>query len=370
MEAPLSVAGWELFFVLPNVTWEEGVEYSAGGVALVASSDPRVKALEQQSEAARKLLTGFTTAFRAEPVQPVALIVEADVADRISDAEPLTAFRNCVAMAINLRAWAANRAASSSPQPRFSDYFDFYPVTITRDGAFMAESPDFKNYVPASGSFRGTPSPLVWQHFNGRATVNTGFLTALLHEWTTRYIEPATDARYGRMLFRSLEAAYNANRIPSSNLASTFDWGVAAIQWVSAVEILAHPKYRDVGHRSVSRYLRRIKWEDPRLNAPSFTVYYSRRNKEKQRNGKPATLVQSLYADLYDLRNAFAHGQQVSDAMLYRFGDKSKPSLIAVAPVLYWILLCGRLSDHRAGSILRLAHDDRVLIERFLLQFT
>ncbi|HET7142211.1 MAG TPA: hypothetical protein VFJ03_06980, partial [Candidatus Limnocylindria bacterium] len=92
------------------------------------STDERAQAIGDANEAARKLLNNFRTVFYDNPSHPAALIVRSDAPSRIRNSDALAAFRNCFAMAVTLREWANLRSSQALSGPRFSNYFDFYPV--------------------------------------------------------------------------------------------------------------------------------------------------------------------------------------------------------------------------------------------------
>ena len=62
----------------------------------------------------------------------------------------------------------------------------------------------------------------------------------LLNRWIVRFSEDAVEWK-DKALFRSLNMANEAGRIPALTAATFYDVGRSLALWVSAYEILAHP---------------------------------------------------------------------------------------------------------------------------------
>jgi hypothetical protein len=87
--------------------------------------------------------------------------------------------------------------------------------------------------------------------------------TELLNRWIVRFSEHAVEWK-DKALFRSLNMANEAGRIPAVTAALFYDTGRSLALWVSAYEILAHPG--GAGQSSfatVSATLESVKWSNP-----------------------------------------------------------------------------------------------------------
>jgi hypothetical protein len=153
-------------------------------------------------------------------------------------------------------------------------------------------------------------------------------LVELLGKWTRRF-SGTTPTWADLALFRSLNMANEAAKIPTSTAASFYDVGRSLSLWVSALEILAHPG--GTGKSSpqlVLKFFRSLKWVKP--DATHAT------------HRKLSKCANMLCDEVYSLRNAFLHGNQVSPRELL-FKDTERP-MIDYAACLYRLALTSFLS--------------------------
>jgi hypothetical protein len=157
----------------------------------------------------------------------------------------------------------------------------------------------------------------------------------LLNRWIIRFSESEVEWE-DKALFRSLNMANEAGRIPASTAAAIFyDTGRSVALWVSAYEILAHPGGTGQSNfKTVSALLESVKWLDARLSAAMHII-----------PGKPPQhkqLATCLCKMVYNLRNDFLHGNDVEGPALML---KGKP-IIDFAACLYRLALTGFLDLH------------------------
>lgn len=138
--------------------------------------------------------------------------------------------------------------------------------------------------------------------------------------------------RSERILFRSLEMAYQALAMPSANLSGLHDHGSRIGLWVSAFEILAHPWRGKAGLGTVVEMLERARWNQRRLARRAFIV--SRRGWRRR-----VTFATRVYEELYSARNDFLHGNEVREGRLCLFKDTRRPPLEQLAPLVYRVAL-------------------------------
>jgi len=119
-----------------------------------------------------------------------------------------------------------------------------------------------------------------------------------------------------------------------------YDYGASASLWVSAFEILSHPKKGSANLLTVLDLMGKHDWLHKDLKRRSYVVKY--RGKRKQVN-----LPQKLYKELYDTRNAFLHGNPVTPNRLRPFGRKKAQAITRYAPVLYKVVLISFLEQFK-----------------------
>ncbi len=328
---------WDLIYVLPNIEMKEPFESEF--MAIVPFDDKRLKKIRSDSQPKKKLLIGFRTV-TGEKVKPSALIWRKDAPKSVKRGEAVVAFRNSLAISSLLYNCAISANSNNLYGPIFSDHFDFSPVTITPGGGFHISSPALEVYGPKLEKFLGLiPPHIPYDHF--LQTKPDKFLSKkIIDKWTERVVSPAQDSWDTRILFRSLEVAYQAMVTPFRNNSSLFEYGTNLALWISAFEILFHKNSGDLVNRKiVFNRLGGYRWKEKRLRHKRFTL------DKKNKNITKGNLVQKLYKELYDARCDFLHGNPVRIARLYPFFNKNRPSLFVLAPVIYWTALTVFLSE-------------------------
>jgi hypothetical protein len=132
--------------------------------------------------------------------------------------------------------------------------------------------------------------------------------------------------------------AFQASTMPFQNHSTIYDYGVSASLWVSAFEILSHPKKGNANLKTVLDLMGKYDWLHKDLRRRSYVVKY--RDEKYQVN-----LSQKLYKELYDTRNAFLHGNPVTSNRLMPFGEKDAQSITRYAPLLYKVVLISFLDQ-------------------------
>jgi hypothetical protein len=128
-----------------------------------------------------------------------------------------------------------------------------------------------------------------------------------------------------RRLFRALEMARAASKMPGGRDASEHDAGRLAALWVSAFEILAH----DEKHSSCNRVLfllDRVGWLRDQLKMRNHRARVSK-NKSV-----PSNLAGEIYGRLNEVRNDFLHGNPVNEDTL-KFKTSQRPVMAFAAPL-------------------------------------
>ena len=141
------------------------------------------------------------------------------------------------------------------------------------------------------------------------------------------------------MLFRSLEIACQASRVPAvgTRTPTIHDMGVGIALWVSALEILSHPRTGKANLGTLLDLLAKADWLDPRLKATRFHVEYPKKNIRR------INWAQRFYCELYRARNDFLHGNPVAAGRLFPAKRSGGPTLLHCAPLVFKAALSGVL---------------------------
>ncbi len=234
-------------------------------------------------------------------------------------------------------------SGGTSAYPLWTNYFDFYRFTSTSEGKdLVGRSLAVFNYNSPT-SFTGQTAP----HLPNSSAVSFGVdqevLDYLLYEWKRAFINKQTK-RLTRVVLRSLEVAFQAGRMPAVGSQGTtiHDTGVSIGLWVSAFEILTHPKKSNANVKTVVECLGRVKLRSSKVMAKRYDFEYRKVTTR-------VNFVQHLYSSLYRARNDFMHGNSVRESNAYPFKNKSLPVLPACACLLYRIALDG-MAEEKATS--------------------
>jgi len=155
---------------------------------------------------------------------------------------------------------------------------------------------------------------------------------AMLDRWAPRFAGGGGEWK-DKALFRSLNMANEAARIPALTAAVFYDVGRSLALWVSAYEILAHPGGNSGSNfQTVSALLEKVKWYDQRLSVASYLI--------SGRTPRQVQLATWICKKIYDLRNIFLHGNDIDPEQLKINGKV----MIDFAACVYRLLLTGFLN--------------------------
>lgn len=332
---------WELIYALPNLELE--APFESEYMAIVPFNDKRLKAIRSINQPEKKLLTGFRTV-TGKRVKPSALIWRKDAPKSVKRSEAVVAFRNSLAISCLLYNCSVSVNVDNLFGPVFSDHFDFSPVTIGRGGGFHISSPAIEAYGPKLEKFLGLTYPHLPHHHLLKTKPDKFLAKKIIDKWNERFVSPALDSWDTRLLFRSLEVAYQAMVTPFRNNSSLFEYGTNLALWISAFEILFHKRPGDSANwRTVCDHLKEHRWSLKRLRGKRFIIYRDKKTNVDRREN----LVQKLYKELYDARCDFLHGNQVKVGRLYPFHNKKRPPLFVLAPAIYWTALSVYLPEEK-----------------------
>jgi hypothetical protein len=151
---------------------------------------------------------------------------------------------------------------------------------------------------------------------------------------------PAWPTWADRALFRSLNMAVAASKMPAGADVTIFPLGRNIGLWVSAFEILTYTGEDKVGLWDVYAKLSAAPWRNKKTKRKQFKTHKSK----TRRN-----LGCWIYGEIYRVRNDFLHGNQVTPQSLVV--KRSNRNLFGYAPLLYRIALTGFLNLPEPKSI-------------------
>jgi hypothetical protein len=328
---------WTFLFLIPHIGFAKPIEHNP--FAIVPHDDPRLVALAKTSIAIDRLLNRFTDQF-GENIQPSALVMAPDYSKKV-DYYAVASFRNCIAICGIVDAWVRNLTGGNAGYPSWSDYFDFYPFTTNSDGDLAAKSVA-STELNRPDDFRGQKTPYLPALSARAAGVDNEILDRLWGRWDRVFWKDKQD-RSTRALFRSLEVAYQAMRVPAagSRYPTIHEFGVGIALWVSAIEILAHPRQGNANLGEVLNLLDKATWSGKEASAKRYRVRY-------RGVVRKVPYVSKLYDELYRARNDYLHGNPVTVRSLFAAGKPSGPTLLHIAPLIYRAALDGYLPRARA----------------------
>lgn len=358
----MATVNWHFAFLLPHARLKEPIE--RGPLAFVPASDSRLIGLAKTVPSVGRLVSRITDQF-GRKVEPSAVLIRSDVPKSI-DFHAIVSFRNTIAICGIIDAWVRTLANGNTGTTRWSDYFDFYAFTAGKDdwlNAFSAANHE----VDHAANFCGQRAPHLPPSKHLTFEFDHFLLDECLRQWDRMFLQNRARRKL-RVLFRSIEIACLAMRVPGigTREPSIHDYGIGIALWVSAFEILSHPGNAGVNLNVVLDVLSEYEWIDPKLRSNSFIV-----NRKKKRG----TFAQKLYFALYTARNAFLHGNRVTQGKLFPMCKPTGPSLLACAPLLYRVAVLKFLSanqsltnrqraldsDFSDSALFRVQHEDALL---------
>jgi len=254
-----------------------------------------------------------------------------------------TAFRNIVA--ISAVCQANLLACIDSHHFRhflWSDYFRPFIFSFFEDG-------DEHDVIGGSPSFLGiddasTFMPMSNANLSPPNGFDTGdldkvFYNALMDQWLMCFLATAPDelSEEHARLFRSLEMAFIAAGMPFDSDSTPNDYGTRLSLWVSAIEIIVAG-----GFGATAEVLNMLGALETH-HADSDHIGYVINSKGKAKSGK---LLQHLYQRIYDVRNDFLHGNNVSSNSLSYWSDGESPARLGfAASLIYRIVVLMKLGQ-------------------------
>jgi hypothetical protein len=334
---------WFIFFVLPEIQVKQAIGNDL--IAIAPYDDPRVKECISNSLYAKALAENFKDQFGRSTI-PSFLIAVDTIPNHMRDIEAIVGFRNAFALSVITKAHEHSLSSQFVAYPLYSDYFQLYPITVGKDNnCFLTHSPALLGFEHEHKKFSGQTNPSLAGQCGMLTDNDASLFNLILRAWERRFVKGRTEWST-TALFRSLEMAYRASAMPFANHATVNDYGTSASLWVSALEILSHPRKGRANLLTVLNLLGQFPWSDKTVKRRLYKVKHIQ--KEYRVN-----LPQRLYKELYDTRNEFLHGNPISMNRLHPFRQKDKPGITRFAPLLYKIALLSYLDKYKGKKIER-----------------
>ena len=315
---------WYFNVLLHNlsISNEIGNDY----IKIVPYNSPLSTSLKNKSKNFRKFVESFKTQFGTN-VKP-SFIFTNNIKEVTS--EHLVNFRNILAISTIPKGWGRILSGDVNlGQILYSDYFDIYGLSLSRDEeCLIGLTPSIHMLDKATEFKGGQSSEKIAIHSESRDFIDESLFCELMKLWTDYHIDNINNR--ASTIFRSLEIANRASSLPFGNQASIHDFGISISQWVSALEILVHPKAGYAGFTEVQELLGTIKFNSNKLNNKNYS-FVCRRNKKRIQ----ATALQKTYYEMYEARNKSLHGEPVKSTDLLINNNHNYYGLNNFAPILF-----------------------------------
>ncbi|MGJ4994996.1 hypothetical protein ACQR0Z_11310 [Bradyrhizobium sp. HKCCYLS3077] len=349
MSKPKEPPFWWPMFSLPNLQIRFPIEID--GFALVPVNDFRIEAIKKKQPRLGSFLKRFKTEF-GDPVAPSTIIWRRDKPDTYRTIGAISGFRDLISMSIIPLSWAKTHQFGRVLGPMYSDTFAVYPWMIDKLGeGLITQTPSLWGYHEVK-RLRGQTTAALSVHQLDRREVDLLLMNELLKRWE-RCFSAATPSVEDERLFRSLNMANAAAKLPAGADTNLYDVIRSVALWASAFEIL-YPANNQAFKR-IYAALESITWNLSDCSDKNFQVFGDRK-------GPPRSLPVWLFGEINSLRNDALHGNPISQERLVV--PPAKQPLHMFAAPLYRMILTAYLDLKLAP---RRPIGDRTKYENFLL---
>lgn len=333
---------WMPIALLHNLSMSSAIENDF--LTLAPLTDERVSNCARKVPNFRKVIDRFTDHFKRK-VSPSIIMLRDDAPDSIRNRDAIVAFRNCIAVSSIIQNCQDLLVYGRQGTVfKYSDYFTIYPTFLSKDYKYLISSSPCWLGLDEVKDFRGQSSPeLAVSNFSS-IDYDSHLLAALFKRWDRRYLNGKEREWKTRVLFRSLEVAFQASVIPFQNQSTIYDYGSGIALWVSAFEVLSHPKTEPVSLVKVIELMGGLSFSSKALNQRKYRIRIRRK-----RVG--VNLAEKLYHQLHSARNAILHGNPVRQIDLFPFKKSDRFALNFFAPILFKVALAQFLKLYDSGSL-------------------
>jgi addiction module HigA family antidote len=323
---------WTPVVALPNLDMRGTIECQYA--ALVPPTDSRAAKLRTVHPKLTTFLSKFSEQF-GQQIWPSLLLLRADAPRAYYTAEAVTAFRDIISLSVVPYARALRLRFDRAHALAFTNIFQFYPWMLDKQYEEMISVNPAQMSFHLLEEFNGQSFPEQSQTSIMERNIDVPLAEELLSRWSVRFSNEDKADWKDKALFRSMNMANEAGRIPALTAAVFYDVGRSLALWVSAYEILTHPGGKgEASFATVSAILESVKWLNAKLSAPVHAI--------PGRNPQKKQLATWICKKVYDLRNDFLHGNDVEPSALMMNGKV----IIDFAACLYRLALTGFLDLH------------------------
>lgn len=330
---------WTEIAVLPNLKIEDAID--SRFIALVPRHDGRVIEIEKTHPKFRRFISGFTDAFGVK-ISPTVMLRHRDAPQRIWTMEAAASFRDLISLSVVPLNRALEIIYPRRHRLTWSNAFWIYPWMIDKNDEYLISSTPAQLALHLPEEFHGQSTPELPQMTLRGHDVDMSLLLELTRRWERRYTAPHPKWE-DRALFRSLNMAHQAAALPAGADATLHDFGRLVALWVSAFEILVHPKTSQANMRIVCDLLDKVRWQ---AKGAGNRRYKALRQKTDIAMRYPMAIW--IYTKLYRARNDFIHGNPISAKQMLL--PKSKLPITRFAAPSYRLALTSflQLAWHQA----------------------
>jgi len=318
---------WVFVSIFPNLHLKEPIETKYA--LIVKEDDDRLKLLQNENESVASLTKSFIDT-RLKEINPAFLLIHTRLKTNREHHNAIISYRNIVAICIILEGWLSMILSEDGNvfTTLYSDYYDLFPLGGYSNKHFSIQTPSLSSTISNSiTKYQQNYSLPDTRHFY--FTKDDDLFLSLVKIWEDHFIRRKKNHLYDS-LFRSLQMAFSASKMPTDNFSTFYDYGTKLGLWISSFEILFHPGGNaNVSYKQIVKELSHYQFYDKNLMTFKYKI-----DKTTKSN-----ILGKVYKDLYDARNEFFHGNPVSTDNLFLFDNKKHPALTKVAPVLYFIAL-------------------------------
>lgn len=318
---------WAPMFSLPNVETTFAIEVD--GFALVSANDYRIQAINKQQPRLGSFLKKFKNEF-GTAVEPSTIIWRRDKPDSYRTISAISGFRDLISMSVIPLSWAKAHQFGHVQAPMYSDTFAVYPWMVDNRGeGLITRTPSMMGYHEVEHLHAQT-MPALSLHQLDRHDVDILMMTELLKRWEQCF---ATDnpAVEDERLFRSLNMANAAAKLPAGADTNLYDTLRSTALWATAFEILRPSKNQ--AFKGIYEALDQVDWHLTACKEKKYQVYGEK--------GTLRSLPIWLFGEITRLRNDTLHGNPLATNRLIVAPGKQAISMYA-AP-LYRMMLVAYL---------------------------
>ncbi len=338
---------WRIDFIIPN--FEIEVPFENEYFSITSTQDSRVQEIFMNHENVKVFINSFRDQFQNK-INPSLFLSKVALPDHLKSIDAIVGFRNILAISAIIQSYEKQLVNDITYQPPFSEHFDFYEYLFAKDqDEILIDTPGVKGLVSDMKNVFGQTHPGLAKHPN-KYNIEYDILLELIKQiWERRYKKNKLSEWKTKTIFRALEMAYLACRMPNENLTTIFDIGTKIALWVSAFEILAHPYSTNVNVLTVINCIDNYDWNSKILKPKRYKIKYNGEHR--------VTLLSKIYKQLYDSRNYFLHGNDTDISKINVFYKKNNVLLTNVAPLIFKIALLSKFFELFPNKIIKKEKD-------------